>query len=123
MTAVFNRVARGYDDPALRFFPFGADRLIVRLDPDREAKILDVATGTGAVALAAAQAVGAEGRVMAIDLAEGMLDRLQEKIVKFGIRNIDRHVMDAATLEFRRDYFDFVVCSFGIFFCPIWSRV
>jgi SAM-dependent methyltransferase len=47
-----------------------------------------------------------------------MLDRLQEKIVKFGIGNIDLHVMDAQKLDFRRDYFDYVVCSFGIFFLP-----
>ena len=115
---VFDLVAAGYDDPALRFFPFCADRLIARLNPAPGTKLLDVAAGTGAVALAAAQAVGVDGRVMAIDLAEAMLDRLQEKIVKFGIRNIDLHVMDAQKLDFRRDYFDCVVCSFGIFFLP-----
>ena len=115
---VFDLVAAGYDDAALRFFPFCADRLIARLNPAPGTKLLDIATGTGVVALAAAQAVGAQGRVMAIDLAEAMLDRLQEKIVKFGIPNIDLHVMDAATLNFRRNYFDYVVCSFGIFFLP-----
>jgi ubiquinone/menaquinone biosynthesis C-methylase UbiE len=115
---VFNMVAAGYDDAALRFSPFCADRLIARLNPAPGTKLLDIATGTGVVALAAAQAVGDQGRVMAIDLAEAMLDRFQEKIVKFGIRNIDLHVMDAGSLEFRRDYFDYVVCSFGIFFLP-----
>jgi len=127
---VFNIVAAGYDNPASRFFPFCADRLVVRLNPAPGCKILDVATGTGAVAMSAVQAVGHGGRVMAIDLAEGMLDRLQEKIDKFGIPNIDLHVMDAAALEFRRDYFDHVVCSFGIFFLPDmsaglreWARV
>jgi len=130
VAAVFNRVAAGYDNPAMRFFPFCADRLIVRLNPARGAKILDVAAGTGVVSMAAMQAVGREGRVMAIDLAERMLDRLQEKIDKFGIPNIDLHVMDAAALEFRREYFDHVVCSFGIFFLPDmsvglreWARV
>ncbi len=130
VAAAFNRVAAGYDNPAMRFFPFCADRLIVRLNPARGAKILDVAAGTGVVSMAAAQAVGNEGRVMAIDLAEGMLDRLQEKIDKFGIPNIDLHMMDAAALEFRREYFDHVVCSFGIFFLPDmsvglreWARV
>jgi ubiquinone/menaquinone biosynthesis C-methylase UbiE len=113
-----NLVAAGYDDAALRFSPFCADRLIARLNPAPGTKLLDIATGTGVVALAAAQAVGAQGRVMAIDLAEVMLDRFQEKIVKFGIRNIDLYVMDAGTLDFRRDYFDYVVCSFGIFFLP-----
>lgn len=116
--AMFNLVASGYDNAVLRFFPFCADRLIARLKPAPGAKLLDVATGTGVVALAAAQAVGIQGRVMAIDLAEAMLDRLQEKIAKFGIANIDLHVMDAGALEFRRDYFDYVVCSFGIFFLP-----
>lgn len=115
---VFDLVAAGYDDPALRFFPFCADRLIARLNPPPGAKLLDVATGTGVCALAAAQAVGDRGRVVAIDLSEAMLERLQEKIVKFGIRNIDLHVMDACKLDFRRDYFDYVVCSFGIFFLP-----
>ncbi len=118
VVALFNLVASGYDNAALRYFPFAADRLIAKMHPARGAKILDVATGTGVVALAAAQAVGEEGRVMAIDLAEAMLDRLQEKIDKFGIRNIDLHVMDASSLDFRRDYFDHVVCSFGIFFLP-----
>lgn len=116
--SVFNLVAAGYDDPALRFFPFCADRLIGRLNPPLGSKILDVATGTGAVALAAAQAVGQQGRITAIDLAESMLDRLQEKVAKFGVRNIDLHVMDASSLEFRHDYFDYVVCSFGIFLLP-----
>ena len=115
---IFDLVAAGYDDAALRFFPFCADRLIARLNPAPGTKLLDIASGTGVVALAAAQAVGAQGRVMAIDLAEAMLDRCQEKIVKFGIRNIDLHVMDAGALDFRRDYFDYVVCSFGIFFLP-----
>ncbi len=118
VVALFNQVASGYDNATMRYFPFAADRLITQMQPAPGAKILDVATGTGVVALAAAQAIGEEGRVMAIDLAEAMLDRLQEKIEKFGIRNIDLHVMDASSLDFRRDYFDHVVCSFGIFFLP-----
>jgi ubiquinone/menaquinone biosynthesis C-methylase UbiE len=118
VAAVFDRVADGYDREALRFFPFVADRLIARLRPAPGDKLLDVATGTGAVALAAAQAVGAAGRVTAIDLSEGMLARLEAKLAKFGISNVDLHVMDAGALEFRRDYFHHVVCSFGLFFLP-----
>lgn len=118
VVTLFNLVASGYDNAALRYFPFAADRLITQMQPAPGTKILDVATGTGVVALAAAQAIGEGGRVAAIDLAESMLDRLQEKIDKFGIRNIDLHVMDASSLDFRRDYFDYAVCSFGLFFLP-----
>ena len=113
---VFNLAAGDYDSPALRFFPFCADRLVARLNPAPGEKILDVATGTGAVALGLAQAVGPAGRITAIDLAEAMLERLTRKIEKFGIANVDLHVMDAAALDFRRDYFHHVTCSFGLFF-------
>lgn len=116
VAGVFNLAAADYDGPALRFFAFCADRLVMRLHPAPGEKILDVAAGTGAVTLAAAQAVGPSGRVIAIDLAEGMLERLARKIEKFGIDNVDLHVMDAAALAFRRDYFHHVVCSFGLFF-------
>lgn len=118
LAAVFNEAAAGYDSPALRFYPFAADRLIMRLQPRAGDKVLDVAAGTGAATLAAAQAVGASGRVVAVDIAEGMLARLQAKIAKFGIANVDLHVMDAAALEFRRDYFHHVISAFGLFFLP-----
>lgn len=113
---VFNLVADDYDGPALWFFPFCADRLITRLRPAPGEKILDIATGTGVVALGLAQAVGPTGRVTGIDLAEAMLERLTHKIQKFGIANVDLHIMDAAALDFRRDYFHHATCSFGLFF-------
>ncbi len=118
LAAIFNEVAAGYDSPALRFFPFAADRLITRLQPRAGEKILDVAAGTGAATLAAAQAVGASGRVMGIDIADGMLTQLQQKVDKFGIANVDLHIMDGAVLEFRRDYFHHVISAFGLFFLP-----
>lgn len=118
VAAVFDLVAPGYDSPALRFFPFIADRLIARINPRRGEKFLDVAAGTGAVALAAAQAIAPDGRVTAIDLAEQMLAQLETKRRKFGFDNLDVHVMDAQRLDFRRDYFHHVVSSFGIFFLP-----
>lgn len=116
VAASFNLVAAGYDSPALRYFGFAADRLVTRLHPAPGEKILDVAAGTGAVTLAAAQAVGPTGRVIAIDLAQDMLAQLARKLDQFGVANVDLHVMDAAALEFRRDYFHHVVCSFGLFF-------
>ena len=118
IAAVFNRVAQGYDRPALRFFSYSADKMVARLNPQLGEKILDVATGTGAVALAAAQAVGASGRVVGIDIAEAMLAQAEEKIRKFGISNIDLHTMDATALDFRSGYFDSVACAYALFFLP-----
>jgi len=110
-----NSMAEGADREALRFSVFCADRLVMFLHPAAGDKILDVATGTGALALAASQAVGQSGRVTAIDTAETLLARLEDKIRKFGIANIDVHAMDATRLDFRRDYFQHTACSLGLF--------
>ncbi|WP_455234727.1 class I SAM-dependent methyltransferase [Thiogranum longum] len=113
---LFDRLAPVYDSPATRFFPFCADRLVNYVKPRPGTKVLDAATGTGAVAVAFAQALGQEGRVMAIDISPGMLDKAEANIRKMAIDNIDLHEMDAERLDFRSGYFDSVVCSFGLFF-------
>ncbi|VAX14545.1 hypothetical protein MNBD_GAMMA24-2714 [hydrothermal vent metagenome] len=79
---------------------------------------MDVATGTGAALVAAAQMVGPQGRVQAIDLAENMLDRAEHNLRMNGLSNADFHVMDATRLDFKSSYFDAVICSFGLFFMP-----
>ena len=113
---LFDQLADGYDRAALRFFPFAADRLAERLAPRPGEKILDVATGTGAVAVALAQRLAGSGRVMAVDIAERMLDRAYANVRRMALHNVDLHPMDAAALEFRSGYFDAVACSFGLFF-------
>lgn len=113
---LFDLLADGYDRAALRFFPFTADRVAQRLAPRPGEKILDVATGTGAVAVALGQRLGGNGRVMAVDISERMLDRAYANVRRMALHNIDLHPMDAASLEFRSGYFDAVTCSFGLFF-------
>lgn len=113
-----NAMVEGADREALRFTVFCADRFMTHLQLVPGDKFLDVFTGTGALALAASQAVGPAGRVAAIDTAEGLLARLEFKISKFGIANIDVHTMDAACLDFRRDYFQHTACSLGLYWLP-----
>lgn len=121
---LFDLLADGYDRAALRFFPFAADRLAVRLVPRPGEKILDVATGTGAVAIALGQRLTTGGpgggpgggRVMAVDISERMLDHAYANVRRMALHNVDLHAMDATALEFRSGYFDAVACSFGLCF-------
>ncbi len=115
---LFDQLADGYDRAALRFFPFAADRLAQRLEPRPGEKILDVATGTGAVAVAVGQRLTGGGRVMAVDISERMLDRAYANVRRMALHNVDIHPMDAMALEFRDAYFDALTCSFGLFFMP-----
>lgn len=115
---VFEQVAGGYDNPAMRFFPFCGDRIALHLQLKRGEKVLDIAAGTGAATVAAAQMIAPDGRVQAIDLSENMLDRAYLNLQRAGLNNADFHVMDASQLDFKNDYFDAVICSFGLFFLP-----
>lgn len=116
--SVFNEVASGYDNPALRFFPFSAERALGHLNPKPGSKILDAATGTGALAVKLAQAVGPQGRVIGIDLSTAMLERATHNAAKMALNNIDLLEMDAEAPDFRSNYFDAVTCGFGLFFLP-----
>jgi len=118
VSQVFDLVAKLYDNPSLRFFPSCADKIVdyAKIKPGH--KVLDIATGTGMVALAVAQAVGNEGRVEAIDLSENMINQARENLKRSGLRNIDFSVMDGEQLEFESNYFDVITCSYGLFFMP-----
>ena len=118
ITDNFNLVAAGYDNPAQRYFPMSADRMAEYLKPKPGSRVLDIATGTGMVATAMAQAILPGGRVQGIDLSRKMLDKAFENFTKLGLNNIDLHEMDADNLEFKSNYFDCASCGFGIFFMP-----
>ncbi|MCW8900310.1 MAG: class I SAM-dependent methyltransferase [Gammaproteobacteria bacterium] len=118
ITHVFNLVSKLYDNPSLRFFPFCAEKMVAYAKIKPGQKVLDVATGTGMVAIAAAQAIGGEGRVQAIDLSENMINQAQENVNRVGITNVDFHVMDGEQPDFKNDVFDIITCSYGLFFMP-----
>jgi ubiquinone/menaquinone biosynthesis C-methylase UbiE len=118
ITQVFNLVSKSYDNHSLRFFPACAEKMVAYAEIKPGQKVLDVATGTGMVAIAAAQAVGNEGSVDAIDLSENMLEQAKENVTHKGLSNIRFHIMDGEQLEFNDDEFDVITCSYGLFFMP-----
>lgn len=110
------------DREPLRFLAFCADRLLHQLHPSPGERLLDVAAGNGIFSLAAAQVLAPEGRVTAIDPSERLLAGLDLKIRQFGIGNIDVHRMNGAHTDFRRGYFQYVVCSLGLHRFPDLSQ-
>jgi ubiquinone/menaquinone biosynthesis C-methylase UbiE len=117
LTALFNLVSDIYENPSTRFFSFCGDQVANHLKAGPGQKVLDIAAGTGCSSIALAQTIQANnGRVTCIDLSEGMLKKAQQNIDRAGLTNVDYHIMDGQKLDFKSKYFDYVNCSYGIFF-------
>ncbi|MBH8551863.1 methyltransferase domain-containing protein [Nostocaceae cyanobacterium CENA357] len=94
---------------------------LAKLQPSQQ--VLDVATGTGLAAIAAAQVVGSTGHVLGIDFASGMLQQAQKKVAALALMNITFHEADADEQEFQDNQFDAILCSSAIAYLTNIPRV
>jgi demethylmenaquinone methyltransferase / 2-methoxy-6-polyprenyl-1,4-benzoquinol methylase len=74
---------------------------------------LDVATGTGDLAVELARKVGPGGHVIGVDFAKAMLDQAQRKFAGRGLP-LSFELADALALPYKVDSFDAVTCGFGL---------
>ena len=118
LAATYNLASAGYDQEAVRFFPLCANRLVELIGLQPGQCVLDVATGTGVAAIAAARSVGPAGHVVGVDIATDMLEQARRKIEAAQLTNIEFHEEDAEHLSYTENSFDAVICAFGIFFLP-----
>jgi ubiquinone/menaquinone biosynthesis C-methylase UbiE len=91
-------------------------RLVEGLPPRPGDRVLDIATGTGTIAFQAASLVGDDGRVVGVDLSEGMLAQANVKLATSGLRNLAFILADAENLAFPPNSFDRLYCA-SAFFC------
>lgn len=82
----------------------------------RDHRVLDVATGNGVAAEAAAKAVGRSGAVVATDLSPAMLEGARERLSE--IPNVSIAVEDGQSLTFPDEQFDAVLCAMGLMLFP-----
>ncbi len=85
---------------------------LAHLQPRQQ--VLDIATGTGIVAIAASQIVGSEGKVIGVDFTPGMLNQARQKIAAAGLHNIEMIEADAETITFEHERFDVIFCATAI---------
>lgn len=74
-------------------------------------RVLDVATGTGLLALDAARRVGPAGSVVGVDVSAGMLSEANRKAEEAGLRNATFVLGDAERLDFPPASFDRLTCA------------
>lgn len=115
----YDHVAGQYDALITRFSGPLVERLIALAGITAGARVLDVGTGPGIVALAAAALVGDRGAVMGVDLSEGMLVAARERAASQpDATRVEFRQMDAEHLLLPDGAFDVVVSLFALHHFP-----
>ncbi len=120
---IFDDAAARYDRAGTPLFEIAGARLVELLEMAPGARVLDIATGIGAVLLPAAARVGASGRVIGIDFSEAMLAQARAESKARGFANVVLRQMDAEQLDFPKNTFDAVTCGFALFLMPAMEKV
>lgn len=81
-------------------------------------RVLDVACGPGLVAFAAAEALGAEGRVVGVDISGRMVDAASARAQERGVTNASFARMEAEALALPDASFDVALCALGLMYMP-----
>jgi ubiquinone/menaquinone biosynthesis C-methylase UbiE len=116
--ATYNAAADYFDAPALRFWDRLGRRTVERISLQSGAAVLDACCGAGASAIPAAEAVGPNGRVLGVDLAENLLTLARSKAARQGLSQAEFRFADIEALDPSAEMFDVAICVFGIFFLP-----
>jgi SAM-dependent methyltransferase len=111
---VFDRAARTYGTVGPDFFGHFGRRIVEFVGIPRGGRVVDVACGTAAALVPAAEVVGAGGLSVGVDLSEAMLRRADAATDAWSGPPIHLACMDAQQLAVRSDSFDAVVCSFAV---------
>lgn len=111
----WDRTAERYEKSAHPSTTRYVDAALTHVPLTPESRVLDVAAGTGALALAAAQS-GAQ--VLATDFSPGMVARIAAR----ALPNVEARVMDGQALDLPDGSFDAVFSMFGVFMFPDWRR-
>jgi len=117
VAGMFDRIAGKYDF-LNHLLSMGIDKgwrkkAINTLRSIRPRRILDVATGTGDLAIAA-MSLQPE-HITGVDISEGMMEIGRKKIAERNLsEKINLQYGDSEALPFENDYFDAITCAYGV---------
>lgn len=117
ISEMFDNISPKYD-LLNRVLSMGIDKgwrkkVIRLLKAEKATKVLDVATGTADLAIAAAKA--GVPQVIGVDISEGMMAHGREKVARQGVQNaVTLQFGDSEKLGFEDNTFDAAMVAFGV---------
>jgi SAM-dependent methyltransferase len=90
--------------------------LLARLGLTGGESVLEIGCGTGALTAPLAEAVGAQGRVVAVDISEPMLGAARRRIAEHGLGNVTLLSGDAQVFPLEQGMFDLATSRMGVMF-------
>jgi ubiquinone/menaquinone biosynthesis C-methylase UbiE len=115
VTAAYTALAGTWDTAGAEWNQPVGNRLVELAGLAPHLHVLDVGCGAGAATIPAAHAVGTNGHVTAIDIAEPMLDRTERAAREAGLGNVAVQRADAAAPPFPAHSFDVVLASLMVY--------
>jgi ubiquinone/menaquinone biosynthesis C-methylase UbiE len=81
-------------------------------------RVLELAAGTGDLAVLAARRVGPKGYVLATDISTSMLNLSAETAREAGVTNVESRIMDAENLDVAPESFNAALCRSALMHFP-----
>ncbi len=111
---VWDKVAPTFSKIGPDYWQRFGSRLVELSSIYKGKKILDIGMGSGTSLFPAINKIGKEGYAVGIDASEVMVSVTYKEIVEKKIDNAKVIKMNAQSLEFDDDFFDNVICGFGM---------
>lgn len=122
----FDAASGDFDELTPTVWGPAGQALVFQLGVAPDEAVLDACCGTGSSALPAAAAVGPEGLVHGVDVADEMLEHGRLTAERRGLKNIEFVCADASQWEAPSDVpdagYDVLSISYGVFFLPDMDR-
>ncbi len=117
VTKMFNTISKNYDG-LNRVISFGIDvkwrkKVVKIVEKTHPKSVLDIATGTGDLAIALAKTNAS--KIIGFDISSGMLEIGKQKVVKSNLQNTVEMVLgDSEDMPFEDNTFDAITVAFGV---------
>jgi ubiquinone/menaquinone biosynthesis C-methylase UbiE len=115
VAGLYDRASAIYDQVGPKTGSRFGKRLVELMDIQAGAHVLDVGVGRGANLFPAAERVGPGGRVVGVDISQGMLNEVSAEVKALDLAQVEVKQMDGENLDFADASFDHLLSGYTIF--------